>query len=109
MTYIRDFTVYSNLPGANELMCYMFQQIRDGMEDDLRAEDIPSEAHIESMEEDLESSQSKQKNLFLIIFQVQTLLTLSNLYTLLCQGNDGSTTFVVLFIEAEWRIYASLN
>ena len=39
----------------------------DGLEVD---EDVPSDEQIESMEEKLETAQSDQKNLFLIIFQV---------------------------------------
>lgn len=39
----------------------------DGLEVD---EDVPTEEQIESMEEKLETAQSDQKSLFLIIFQV---------------------------------------
>ena len=48
-------------------------QAQDGFDFDLE-EDTPTEEMIERMEEKLESAQSEQKNLFLIIFQVSNLM-----------------------------------
>ena len=47
-------------------------QLRDGFDVDLEEEDLPTEEMIERMEERLETAQSEQKNLFLIIFQVSS-------------------------------------
>ena len=45
--------------------------MRDGLDFDIRDEDVPTEEMIERMEEKLETVQGEQKNLFLIVFQVK--------------------------------------
>ena len=48
-----------------------FLQVADGLDlDPLDDEDIPTEEQITDMEDKLEVTQSQQKSLFLIIFQV---------------------------------------
>jgi hypothetical protein len=58
----------------NKILLLHSLQLRDGFEDDIRDEDIPSDEMIERMDERLEGAQSEQKNLFLIIFQVRGMI-----------------------------------
>jgi hypothetical protein len=57
----------------NGIVCwiqfFLFQKEADGMEV-VSIEEVPTEEMIERMEERLELATSQQKNLFLIIFQV---------------------------------------
>ena len=46
-------------------------KVSDGLDID---DDVPTEEDIERLEEELENAQSDQKNLFLIIFQVHSLI-----------------------------------
>ena len=56
-----------------------FQQAGDSMDVDGKDDETPTEEMIERMEERLESAQSEQKNLFLIVFQVCTIQVVKHL------------------------------
>ena len=60
---------------GNFTTIYFDVQVRDGLDMEERDEDVPTEEQIERMEERLEEAQGQQKNLFLIIFQVQLFST----------------------------------
>ncbi|XP_064620133.1 nuclear cap-binding protein subunit 1-like [Lineus longissimus] len=75
------------------------RKLRDGFEDDIRDEDIPSDEMIERMEERLEGAQSEQKNLFLIIFQRFIIILTEHLARCEAEGKDVSTPWFKWVIE----------
>ncbi|XP_013421265.1 nuclear cap-binding protein subunit 1-like [Lingula anatina] len=81
------------------------RRARDGMDIDSKDDDVPTEEMIERMEEKLESAQSEQKNLFLIIFQRFIMILTEHLARCEAEGRDYNTPWYKWVIERLQQIF----
>ncbi len=78
---------------------------RDGFDLEEQDEDVPTEEMIERMEDKLESAQSEQKNLFLVIFQRFIIILTNHLASCETEDRDYNTPWYKWVIERLQQVF----